>query len=1209
VTRGFAHRARRGGRRLLVIATAVAVTSTPSALGALTDASGATIANTATSSATAQLAGGPTIVRPLLDPSSPADDNAAALAALGSIGDPESDLAAALDTMANAADTTAANDARLRALAILDGTPIAGKAYSGIPLLNWNVPTKVKTVPAGGNVTVTEVRFGEHSLSDTALLQFDDPNLPFTITYRVSELGLSTFGGALTPVPLLTDGTTPVGGLSSVVTPLTTPVLPTGTSEINRFHPGGAPEQARHAVQDVTVKMPPPRAVSVVLDPDIRPGRERVATLRPATPERLAAVAASFGFSGSAPTDPEKQAAIAKLAAASPERLLFDELRGLDPTSTSFLDAAHATATQNDQLVAAMRTRYALPAGVPTQPAALDIALVNDEAYASARSVRRAANGAVLLSLTNADAFEHTFAAADLHRRTQVFGALDWGQFLWNPLGAPVTLAPGESRTLSVRPAADSVALWLGDPDHGDQSSIIVNVATSAVLQTLTFGDRSTLDTGNAPEHLAQGPNGAVWVTLAGADKIVKITPSASLASAATQEFIVPGGASAPGGMPLDTHDISVDARGIVWATLVEGNAVLRLDPSLARAGTSDGITMFPLPTCNLALPLCAPPFPAPPPGLPHPPPSREPNQVEVHLDGTDTVVWFTETGADAIGVLRVAADGTLLDQADIPCDCAEPLGIDLAADGSVFFTEGVTNAVGRLAPGPVRPFAPKAMQISHVKIPSGILVVPPPHPGIPIELTPPFVSSGPHSLAIDALGRVWFTEEETSKLGFFDPATVGPNGPTVTELAIPDTDFGAPTQPADLSIDRNNTVFFADEYGDMIGSATTAGMGPRWRPAERASLTDSPMVDAAGDVWFAESGSDLVSRLSDVSAGSSLPAAAPTFVADTTQGVISGAQVADATSVDIAVRRAAQSVGGAANVRVVGGAFRADVPTQPGDVVTITARGQFPREALTFSVANLGAVVPHDQQVTGWATNEGSPLAPRVSVTIGDASVPAAVRQSDGKFHADFPAPVAATASGTITWSATTAAATFQTVTGFVAPPPAPTVPSDPSPPPNASPTVGVPSFGAHEPFSPNGSTATATPAPACQTSWVTADRQIPLLGLRRAQVEACLGRPTRVQRRGTVLRYAANEVHVSRGVVTSVIVRGGMWTSAIGHVGVGSPVAQLRIPLDDVRIDSRRRLAVSHVRLGRRSVAGIRAYTNRAGQITAIEISRQAG
>ena len=111
----------------------------------------------------------------LADPGTPGDDDAAALAALGATDSPEDDLDDALRALAAATDADAAAAARAEALAILEGTPLPGRPYSGIPLLNWNAPAKVKTVPAGGTVDVREVRFPGHSMSDAWLLRFEDP--------------------------------------------------------------------------------------------------------------------------------------------------------------------------------------------------------------------------------------------------------------------------------------------------------------------------------------------------------------------------------------------------------------------------------------------------------------------------------------------------------------------------------------------------------------------------------------------------------------------------------------------------------------------------------------------------------------------------------------------------------------------------------------------------------------------------------------------------------------------------------------------------------------------------------------------------------------------------------------------------------------------------------------------------------------------------
>src|SRR4051812_6066703 len=172
--------------------------------------------------------------RVLAEPGTPGDDPAAALAALGPSASPEDDLLAAVERLAAAPEAGAAADARDEALAILEGTPLPGRPYSGLPLLNWNAPAKVKTVPAGGTVAIREVRFPDHTLSDTWLLEFEDPSQPYTVRYTISELG-GAAGGVLAPAPLLADGDVRTGSVPSALVPLLAPELQTGTLDRSRF--------------------------------------------------------------------------------------------------------------------------------------------------------------------------------------------------------------------------------------------------------------------------------------------------------------------------------------------------------------------------------------------------------------------------------------------------------------------------------------------------------------------------------------------------------------------------------------------------------------------------------------------------------------------------------------------------------------------------------------------------------------------------------------------------------------------------------------------------------------------------------------------------------------------------------------------------------------------------------------------------------------
>jgi hypothetical protein len=474
--------ARKSKRMTVAIATAAALLAlTAAPAGALVDRNGAQVPDTGPPQD--QLAAGPQVVQVLAAPDTPIDDDPAALSALGSPDDPEADLVAALDDLAGAPDADSARSARSRALAILEGDPIPGAAYSGIPLLNYNSPAKVATVPAGGNVTVREIRFGEHAISDTWALRFEDPTKPFTITYRIAELGYTGIGGLLTPTPLLEQDGTPIGGLNSILQPLNVPLLPTGTFDSSRFHAHAA-EVSRLALQDVTVRMPPPNDIAVILDPNLRPDRMTLATLLPATPQRLAAARDVFG---SPDTDAGKVAAIQKIGDAAPEKQIWVDLRNLDPAATSFVADAHAVGRDDRELAFAMQTRSAPPSGVPDMTTAqIRMVLLNGETYVWTDGRPFAQGSKLTIGVTNADNYARSLSALDLHHSTPVGSTgIDFGQFAWAPLdlGQDPTLASGQTKTFTVTPAPATFALAVGDMDHGDQGMTLcrIDAASGAI--------------------------------------------------------------------------------------------------------------------------------------------------------------------------------------------------------------------------------------------------------------------------------------------------------------------------------------------------------------------------------------------------------------------------------------------------------------------------------------------------------------------------------------------------------------------------------------------------------------------------------------------------------------------------------------------------------------------------------------------------------
>src|SRR4051794_16234432 len=368
---------------------------------------------------------------------------------IGPSGAPDDDLSAALRRMASAPDPDTAAAARRDALDILEGnafaagSPLAGSAYEGISLLHWDAASKIQDVPAGGTVTVREVRFGDHAITDTARLHFEDPARPFRIRYEITELGTS-MGGDLAPAALQSDGGTPTQSHVAGVTPLALPLLDLGTMQVGRFHDpvhktfplsdnNPQPERTRIGTEEVDVDMPAPSSVDVILDPDQRPDHHTLVALRPTDKP--------------APDAPAgKAAGIDTIGDAAPEKKLWTGIHALDPQAPTFLADAKAVASGDASLVGEMRVRNALPAGVITDPGAdLYVVLLNNEVYVSANGLRLAPGAPLRVQFVNADDRPHDLSALQLHGRVPHIGALDWGSFLHDALtGVPGTLPAGE---------------------------------------------------------------------------------------------------------------------------------------------------------------------------------------------------------------------------------------------------------------------------------------------------------------------------------------------------------------------------------------------------------------------------------------------------------------------------------------------------------------------------------------------------------------------------------------------------------------------------------------------------------------------------------------------------------------------------------------------------------------------------------------------
>ena len=159
---------------------------------------------------------------------------------------------------------------------------------------------------------------------------------------------------------------------------------------------------------------------------------------------------------------------------------------------------------------------------------------------------------------------------------------------------------------------------------------------------------------GCRPSQLAVGPDGAVWFTRNGDDRIGRI-------ESAAESFPVPAG-SGPYGIAAGPDDA-------LWFTAITGEAI-------GRIATDGTVSLFALPDGG---------------GMP-----------SMITRGPDDALWFTLNRTGAIGRIDVTGSITLHPLPDPECG---PVGI--AADGdALWFTELGAGRVGRMTPdGSVQEF------------------------------------------------------------------------------------------------------------------------------------------------------------------------------------------------------------------------------------------------------------------------------------------------------------------------------------------------------------------------------------------------------------------------------------------------------------------------------------------------------------------------
>ncbi len=301
------------------------------------------------------------------------------------------------------------------------------------------------------------------------------------------------------------------------------------------------------------------------------------------------------------------------------------------------------------------------------------------------------------------------------------------------------------------------------------------------LLSAVVITDFTTPTAKSGPAVVTVGPDGNLWFTESGANKIGMINPTTH----AISEFSIPTANSDPEG-------ITAGPDGNVWFAEYAGNQIGMINVA------THVISEYNLPTMNAA-----------------------PYAITVGRDGN---LWFTELSANQIGVINPSTHS--ISEFLIPTPKSHAAEITAGPDGNLWFTEASANQIGVINPSS---YAISEIPIpTPMSFPSGITAagnalwfteadanqigtIDPKTHAIS-EFTIPTGNSSPEGITAGPDRNLWFTELSGNQIGTINLAT-----DAVSEFAIP-TGLSV---PFGITVGPDGNLWFTEENSSKIGEAS----------------------------------------------------------------------------------------------------------------------------------------------------------------------------------------------------------------------------------------------------------------------------------------------------------------------------------------------------------------------------------------------------
>jgi len=193
--------------------------------------------------------------------------------------------------------------------------------------------------------------------------------------------------------------------------------------------------------------------------------------------------------------------------------------------------------------------------------------------------------------------------------------------------------------------------------------------------------------------------------------------------------------------------------------------------------------------------------------------------------------VWVTEPGCDAepscsttfpLYICEYKISDAHLNNYLEPQGYSSPVFLAIKSNGTIWFTEPKTNAIGKLIPS---------------------------NPPAWHQWKVPTLNANPYDLVFDKNGNIWFTEYSGNKIGFFNSTTH-----KFVENAIPTSG----SQPYGITKAPNGDIWFVENTQQKIGNFTPTTSGTVTITEHIINNPGGPTphlitADSAGNIWYSE--------------------------------------------------------------------------------------------------------------------------------------------------------------------------------------------------------------------------------------------------------------------------------------------------------------------------------------------------------------------